>query len=137
MTPVLTAHYQQILLLHIGSVTFSGSLFATRGILRLCNLPVANHRALRVLSYIVDTTLLVAAILLTLILHQYPFVNAWLTTKLLLLVLYIALGTIALKRARTTVGRSVALVAALTTFVFIVGVAITHDPAGWLLLIRQ
>jgi uncharacterized membrane protein SirB2 len=134
---VLTAHYPQILLLHVGSVTFSGSLFAVRGILRFCDLPIANHRALRVLSYIVDTTLLVAAILLTLILHQYPFVNAWLTTKLLLLVLYIALGTIALKRARTTVGRGVALLAALATFAYIVGVAITHDPAGWLLLLRR
>jgi uncharacterized membrane protein SirB2 len=133
---VLTSHYQQILALHVGSVTFSGSLFAIRGILRLYNRPIANHRALRVLSYVVDTTLLVAAILLTLILHQYPFVNAWLTAKLLLLMLYIALGTIALKRARTTVSRSVALVAALVTFACIVGVAITHDPAGWLLLIR-
>jgi uncharacterized membrane protein SirB2 len=134
---VLATHYQQILLLHIGSVTFSGSLFAIRGILRLCDISVANHRSLRVLSYVVDTTLLVAAVLLTLILHQYPFVNAWLTAKLLLLVLYIALGTIALKRARTTAGRGVALLAALATFAYIVGVAITHHPAGWLLLIRQ
>jgi uncharacterized membrane protein SirB2 len=137
LVPMLTAHYQQILLLHIGSVTFSGSLFATRGVLRLCNLAVANHRAVRVLSYIVDTTLLVAAILLTLILHQYPFVNPWLTTKVLLLVLYIGLGSIALRRARTTAGRAMALLAALLTFIFIVGVAIAHDPAGWLLLMRR
>jgi uncharacterized membrane protein SirB2 len=134
---LLTAHYQQILLLHVGSVTFSGSLFALRGVLRVCGIPVANHRALRVLSYVVDTTLLVAAILLTLILRQYPFVNAWLTTKLLLLALYIALGTIALRRAGTIVGRSLALLAALATFIFIVGVAIAHDPAGWLLLLRR
>ena len=135
MLLVLTSHYQQILLLHISCVALSGTLFTIRGLMRIGNVAVANHRALRILSYVIDTTLLTAAILLTLILHQYPFVNAWLTTKLLLLVLYIGLGTTALKRARTTAGRCVALLAALTTFVFIVGVALTHHPAGWLLLV--
>ncbi len=133
---MLTAHYQQILLLHVSCVALSGTLFTFRGALRIGGLPVANHRALRILSYLIDTTLLVAAILLTLVLHQYPFVNAWLTTKLLLLVLYIGLGTMALKHARTTAGRVAALIAALATFAFIIGVAITHQPAGWLLLIQ-
>ncbi len=133
---MLTSHYQQILLLHVCCVTLSGALFAIRGVLRVGDLPVANHRALRILSYVIDTTLLTAAVLLTLILHQYPLVNAWLTTKLLLLLVYIALGTIALRRARTTAGRVAALTAALATFAFIVGVAITHQPAGWLLLLR-
>jgi uncharacterized membrane protein SirB2 len=129
--------YPQIRLLHIGCVAFSGSLFALRGILHIANVAVANHRALRLLSYVVDSLLLSAAILLTVILHQYPFVNAWLTTKLLLLILYIVLGTIALKRARTTAGRSAALMAALATFAYIIGVAIAHHPEGWLLLIRR
>lgn len=74
--------------------------------------------------------------LLTRIVHQYPFVNAWLTTKLLLLVAYIGLGTMALKRARTIAGRSIAFAAALATFAYIICVAITHHPAGWLLLCR-
>ncbi len=130
----LAAYYPQIRLVHIGCVTFSGALFTTRGILRIANVAIANHRALRVLSYAVDTLLLVAAILLTLILHQYPLVNAWLTTKLLLLILYIALGTVALKRAQTAAGRSAALITALAVFAYIIGVAITHQPEGWLLL---
>jgi uncharacterized membrane protein SirB2 len=134
---VLTAYYAQIRLLHIGCVAFSGTLFATRGVLRIANVAIANHRAVRILSYVVDTLLLVAAILLTLILHQYPFVNAWLTTKLLLLIVYVALGTIALKRAHTTAGRSAALIAALATFAYIIGVAIAHHPEGWLLLLQR
>jgi uncharacterized membrane protein SirB2 len=134
---VLTSHFAAIRLVHITCVTLSGSLFCLRGIMRIAAIPAANHRVLRLTSYTIDTTLLIAAILLTLILHRYPFIDAWLTTKLLLLVLYIVLGTYALKRARTPSGRSVALFCALLTFAYIVGVAITHQPAGWLTLIRR
>jgi uncharacterized membrane protein SirB2 len=52
-------------------------------------------------SYVTDTTLLVAGILLTLIIHQYPFVNGWLTAKVLLLPCHIGLGLIALRLARS------------------------------------
>jgi uncharacterized membrane protein SirB2 len=105
--------------------------------MRISAIPTANHRLLRYSSYVIDTTLLVAAILLTLILHQYPFTDAWLTTKFLLLVLYIVLGTFALKSACTLPGRAIAFLCALLTFAYIIGVAITHQPAGWLTLIRR
>ncbi len=134
---MLASHFATIRLVHITCVAFSGSLFCFRGLLRIAGIRAANHRLLRLTSYVIDTTLLVAAILLTLILHQYPFTDAWLTTKLLLLALYIVLGTYALKRARTPSGRIIALCGALLTFVYIVGVAITHQPAGWLTLIRR
>lgn len=133
---MIADYYPQILHLHVGCVVLSGSLFAIRGVLRIANHPIANHRGLRLLSYVIDTTLLVAAILLTLILHQYPLKNGWLTIKVLLLVFYIGLGTIALKRARTRSGRSVAFLAALLVFASIIGVAVTHQPAGWLLFLR-
>jgi uncharacterized membrane protein SirB2 len=92
---------------------------------------------LRLTSYVIDTTLLSAAIALTLILHRYPFTDAWLTTKALLLVIYIVFGIVALKRARTRLGRSAALLAALLTYGFMIGVAVTHHPAGWLILLRR
>ena len=62
--------------------------------------------------------------------------NGWLTAKLLLLLLYIPLGSIALKRARTPAGRLASLVAALSTFTLIISVAVTHQPFGWLPLLR-
>ena len=133
---MLAAHYLQVLHLHVSCVILSGSLFVVRSLLRIANRPLANHRALRILSYAIDTTLLCAGILLTLILHEYPFRDAWLTTKVLLLMLYIGLGTMALKRASTGPGRSAALIGALATYVFIIGVALTHQPAGWLLWMR-
>ena len=113
----------------------SGVFFTVRGLLRIGGIAIANHRVLRITSYVIDTTLLSAAILLTVIVQQYPFVDAWLTAKVLLLVLYIALGIITLKRARTRLGRICAFLAALSTFGFMIGVAVTHHPAGWLILL--
>lgn len=134
---MLASHFATIRMVHIACVALSGSLFCVRGLLRISAIPAANHWLLRTASYVIDTTLLVAAILLTLILHQYPFRDAWLTTKVILLALYIALGIFALKRARTSAGRSFAFFLALLTFACIIGVAITHQPAGWLTLIHR
>ncbi len=133
---MLSAHFAEIRALHVGCVAISGTLFTVRGLMRSADLAGANHWALRWISYVVDTTLLAAAVLLTLIVHQYPFVDGWLTCKVLLLPLYIGLGIVALKRARTRAGRGAAFIAALLTFAYIVGVALAHDPAGWLALLR-
>jgi uncharacterized membrane protein SirB2 len=134
---VLAAQFADVRLLHVGCVALSGTLFTIRGLLRIGDFALANHPLVRHVSYVIDTVLLVAAILLTLIVHQYPFVDGWLTMKVLLLVLYIVLGSVALKRARTRAGRLLALLGALCTFTLIIGVAITHHPAGWLLWLRR
>jgi uncharacterized membrane protein SirB2 len=85
---------------------------------------------LRYLSYTIDTVLLTAALMLATILHQYPFVHAWLTVKVLLLVVYIVLGTLALKRARTRTARRWCFAAALLVYLFIISVARAHQPLG-------
>lgn len=136
MRTVLASYYLEIRLLHVGCVALSGALFTVRGLMRIADMPSANHRALRCVSWVIDSTLLGAAILLALIVRQYPFVDTWLTTKVLLLLVYIGLGTVALRRARTRAGRTAAFVSALLTFGYIVGVAVAHDPAGWIALAR-
>jgi len=133
---MLTPHFSAIRLLHVSCVGISGGLFSIRAVLRIGACPAANHWALRLAAHGIDTVLLVSGILLTLVLHQYPLTDAWLTAKVLLLVLYIFLGTLALKRARTTASRVLALFAAVLTFVAIIGVAVTHQPAGWLTFLR-
>lgn len=126
----LAAWYLQVRWIHVGCVILSGSLFFVRGCLMLSGSRLANHLALRRLSYLIDTTLLAAAVLLTMIIHQYPFVQAWLTAKVLLLVAYIALGILALRRGRTRRSRAAFFVAALAVFLFIVSVAVAHSPLG-------
>jgi uncharacterized membrane protein SirB2 len=124
--------YPQIKFVHILCVILSGSLFALRGGLMLAHSRYTNHVALRMLSYTIDTTLLTAALMLITLLHQYPFVQAWLTVKVLLLAVYIVLGVFALRRARTRSGQIACYFAALGVYAFIISVAIAHSPWGML-----
>ena len=122
--------YPQIKWVHICAVIASGSLFALRGAGVLAGARWPMWAPLRYLTYTVDTVLLTAALMLATILHQYPFVHAWLTVKVCLLVVYIVLGSLALKRARTRSARAIYYVAALGVFLFIVSVARAHHPLG-------
>jgi len=126
----MATFYLQIKMVHVWAVILSGSLFALRGALTLAGSRLAQHPVPRYLSYAIDTVLLTAALMLTTIVHQYPFVQAWLTVKVLLLVVYIVLGVVALKRGRNTRERALAYVAALAVFAFIVSVARAHQPLG-------
>ncbi len=126
----MAAWFLQILWLHIGCVIVSGSVFFTRGCLMLAGSPATNHPAFEWTSRIVDTLFLAAGIALAVIIHQYPFAQAWLTVKVLLLVVYIVLGTFALRRGRTRAVRGAFFVAALAVFLFIVTVARTQNPLG-------
>jgi uncharacterized membrane protein SirB2 len=126
----MAARYLQILIIHVSSVIASGSQFYTLCCMILGGLAAANHIALRRISVVIDVVLLAAAIALTTIIHQYPFVQAWLTVKVLLLVVYIVLGVFALRRGRTRAIRAACFGAAMLVFLFIVTVARAHDPLG-------
>lgn len=127
---MLAIYYQEVKWLHIACVFLSGSLFFFRGLLMIGNSGYANSRHLARASYVIDSTLLGAAIVLAVIIHQYPLRNAWLTAKVIFLVLYIFLGIWALRRARTRARRIACLFAALLVYGFIISVAVTHDPRG-------
>lgn len=115
---------------HIGLVLTSGTLFAARGLGVLLGAQWAMTPGMRRLSYSLDTALLAAALLLLYILDLNPFAVAWLGTKIALLLLYIVLGTFALKRARTPRMRLVFYIASLLCFAFMLTVARAHHPLG-------
>ena len=125
--------YLQIKWVHIAAVIASGALFALRGIAVQFGASWAMAAPLRYLSYTIDTVLLTAAMMLVTIVHQYPFVQGWLNAKVCLLVVYVVLGTFALKRGRTPRMRLVCFVAALAVYGFIASVAVEHHPLGVLL----
>jgi len=127
------AFYLQIKWVHIAAVIASGMLFALRGTAVQFGASWAMAAPLRYLSYTIDTVLLTAAMMLVTIVHQYPFVQGWLTVKVCLLVVYVVLGTFALKRGRTPRTRLVCFVAALAVYGFIASVAVEHHPLGALL----
>jgi uncharacterized membrane protein SirB2 len=115
---------------HVASVGLSIAGFISRGALMLRGSPLLQARFVRVAPHVVDTVLLASAVWLAWFLRAYPFVDGWITAKVLGLAAYIALGTIALKRGRSLRVRAAAFAAALATFAYIVAVAITHDPRG-------
>jgi uncharacterized membrane protein SirB2 len=113
--------------LHITCVIISYTLFFLRGIWSFRGSPIMRQRWTKIVPHAVDTMLLVAAIALTFTIHQYPFVDTWLTAKVLGLLLYIGLGFIALKYGKTRTIRMVAWLAAQAVFAYIFLVAINHD----------
>jgi len=124
----LIEFYPEVRLVHISSVIASGSLFALRGALTLARSTLPQHPAIRYLSYTIDTVLLTAALMLLSMLRLNPFATPWLTTKLALLLAYIALGSFALKRAPTQKVRTLCLVLALLVLLSIVAIARAKDP---------
>ena len=121
--------------IHIGCAILSISGFTLRGILMLLDSPLLAARFARIAPHVVDTVLLASALWLAALLGQYPFVEGWLTAKVLALIAYIVLGTLALKRARSKPVRAAAFALALAAAAYIVSVALTRDPLGFLTLL--
>jgi uncharacterized membrane protein SirB2 len=113
---------------HITCVALSGGLFILRGIWMMQESIQLQQRWVKVAPHLIDTLLLVSAIMLAIWSHQYPFVQGWLTAKVLGLLVYIVLGTIALKRSKSKRVRIAAFCAALAVFLYIISVAVTKHP---------
>jgi uncharacterized membrane protein SirB2 len=116
---------------HIACAVLSIVGFAARGVLMLCESHLLQARFVRMAPHAVDTVLLASAIALAWLSGQYPFAQGWLTAKVLGLVAYIALGTLALKPGRSPNMRRAAFTLALATVLYIVSVALTRDPWGY------
>lgn len=123
-------YYLLIKWTHVLTVVLSGALLFARGLAAHLGARWTMAWPLRWLSYTIDTVLFTAAVLLTAIVHQYPFVHDWLTVKVLLLGVYIVLGSLALKRGGTRRTRVICWIAALLVYIFIISVARSHDPLG-------
>ncbi len=123
--------YPQLRAIHIGAVIASGTLFAVRaGAFNLLDARWPKGLPARVSSWVIDSILLAAAVTLTTVVGQYPIADAWLTAKVVLLVVYIGLGTQAFARRRSKGARIGFQLAALAVFGFIVTVARAHHPLG-------
>jgi len=116
--------------LHVGCVVLSGGGFFVRGLWMLGKSPRLQQPLVRVLPHIVDTVLLGSAIAMAVISAQYPFATAWLTAKLIGLLIYIGCGTMALKRGRNQRQRALFFAAALLAFAYIVAVAVSRNALG-------
>jgi uncharacterized membrane protein SirB2 len=123
--------YLAIKYVHVGAVIVSFSLFFLRGLWMMAAPGKLAARWVRVVPHVIDTVLLVSAIALAVMTAQYPFVQPWLTAKILALLLYILLGTVAIRRGRTQRARIVAWILALVVFGYMVAVARTRVAFPW------
>lgn len=113
--------------LHVSCALLSGAFFTLRGIWMLRESARLQQRWVRIAPHIIDTLLLASALTMVFWSGQYPFVQPWLTAKVLALLAYIVLGTIALKRGKSKRTRVLAFAAALAVFGYIVSVALTRQ----------
>ena len=118
--------------LHVTCVVLSAMGFLLRGFWMMTGSPRLKSLPARALPHIIDSTLLLSAIALAVMIRQYPFEAGWVTAKVFGLIAYILLGTVALKRGKTQGIRLGAFAAALLVYAWIVSVALTKNVAGYL-----
>ena len=120
--------YLTLKMLHMTCALLSIAGFTLRGILKLQGSALIEKKFFRIAPHIVDSVLLLSAIALSVIIGQYPLTAGWLTAKVIGLLLYIFLGLVTLRFAKTQSIRLLAFVLAIAVFAYIATVARTHNP---------
>lgn len=114
-------------IVHVSCVVLSISGYLLRGVWMMRESPWLRKKWVRIVPHVIDTTLLGSAILLTIQIRQYPFVQGWLTAKVLALIAYIVVGAVGLKYGKTRKVRIAAWLGAIVIFAYIVLVALTRQ----------
>lgn len=114
-------------------VTITG--FILRGYWMVTGSDKLQHRMTRTAPHIVDTVFLSSGIAMVAMLSLNPFSQSWLVAKFTGLIIYILLGTVAIRRGSTLQIRMIAFVGALSVFAYVVGVALSKSPASWLVFL--
>lgn len=115
--------------LHIVLVAATLTSFTLRGVWMLYDSSLLARRWVRVLPHAIDAVVLASGLYLAVAYYEFPMTfHPWIVAKLLGLLAYVVLGTIALKRGRTKRARVLAFAGSLLLFAYIVFVAVTKMP---------
>lgn len=123
--------YATVKLVHQVAVTLSIGGFVARGAGALADAGWVRSRLARTLPHAVDTVLFGAGLTLAWMLRAAPGM-AWLGAKLLGVLAYIVLGWLALRPGLARPRRAAWWLAALAAVAWVVSVAVTKDPWGFL-----
>ncbi|BAN96192.1 invasion gene expression up-regulator SirB [Plautia stali symbiont] len=127
----MASWYPLIKNLHLLTVAITITLFLLRFYWLTTGSALLQRRWVRIAPHINDTFLLLSGALLVLITHFYPFTpqGSWLTEKLLAVIIYIALGSVALsRRPRSMATRWVACLVAVVALLLVIKLAMTKMP---------
>ncbi len=114
--------------IHMSTALLSLALFTLRGNWMIFRPERLQLRWVKVVPHVIDTVLLLSALMMAATLIQLGATTGWLAAKIIGLLVYIGLGTIALKRGRTLKIRLAAFAGALLTFGYIMAVAFSKQP---------
>ncbi len=117
--------------LHLTFVALSLIFFVLRGLWLFTNSTLLAKKWAKILPHIISTLLLVSGIVLAVHLSMSPGGQPWLFAKIIALVIYIGLGVAAFKTRNVTMSK-VFWVSALVVFAYMVSVALTRNPLGFL-----
>lgn len=109
--------------------------FLLRGFWLMTGSPWLRKRVTRIAPHVIDTVFLASGIALIFELHLSVTSNGWLIAKFAGLLAYIVLGMVALRFGHSQQTRLLAFIGAVAMFAYIVGVAISKNPASWLALV--
>ena len=118
--------------IHVTCAVISILGFVIRGIWMIQSSQWLKHPLVKRLPHIVDSLLLLTALIMVYLSAQYPFVQHWLTTKVVLLIVYILLGMMALRWLKNKKQRIIAWLMAIVVYVYILSVAMTRSSSGFM-----
>jgi len=113
--------------IHLTTIVITLALFLLRGAWRLTDSPMLQKKWVKIVPHTNDAILLVAAIGMLVLAQLNPLEHSWLMAKIIALLAYIVLGTIALKRGKTPLQRNLAFIAALAVFGYMLAVAVSKQ----------
>ncbi len=106
--------------------------FLLRGYWMLTGSDKLQQPITRIAPHVVDTAFLFSGVAMLLTISLNPLSQSWLVAKFAGLVLYILLGSVAIRRGPTLRIRALAFVAAVSAYAYVVGVALAKSPASWI-----
>ena len=118
--------------IHVTFVALSFAGFFIRGIWMLRDSPVLKQSWVKITPQLVDTVLLVSAIILAVQLRFSPMEQPWLMAKIIALLAYIVAGLVALRFGRTKRTRLLAWLLGLVIFLYIVSIALSKSVLGFI-----
>ncbi len=130
-TPDIAWAYPLLLKTHVSLVVTSVGLFTVRALAALQGQGWPLRQGWRRASEVIDSALLAAGASLWWLLQLNPLHTPWLGLKLGLLLVYIALGTMAMRSTASTPVRALFLLAALLCVAFMASIALARHPLGW------
>jgi len=118
--------------IHLSLASLSIAGFVLRWCWRMRRSPLAMTRLARIAPHVLDTVFLATAVLLSSMAGPGSLGAAWFSAKIIGLVLYILLGMMAMRSAPVAKRSVPAFIAAVLVFGWVVTVAVTKSPLGWL-----